>query len=47
MYIQYAGFNVAVGSRIYNSERHYPRKPLTKKKEDSTVSSTVGPKTWW
>lgn len=28
-------------------ERRYPRKPLTKKKEDSTVSSTVGPKNWW
>ena len=114
MYIQYAGFNVAAGARIYNFdvidapqeareftvkvpaeafrparlkfqdgpgicfarleqelggetlearaeahlsigerdiqeylERHYPRKPLTKKKEDSTVSSTVGLKNWW
>ena len=28
-------------------ERHYLRKPLTKKKEDSTVSSTSGPKNWW
>jgi hypothetical protein len=27
-------------------EEHYPRKPLAKKKEDSIVSSTIGPQDW-